>query len=56
MQDEVDGAKRSPEEAHLEVQAVKNKAIEAAFQVGQAMEKVSQITELLEANLEPAGQ
>ena len=39
VQDEVDGEKRSLEEAHLEVQAVQNKAIEAAFQVGQAMEK-----------------
>ena len=46
VQDEVDGAKRSLEEAHLEVQAVQNKAIE----------RMSQITELLEANLEPGGQ
>ena len=51
-----DEAKRSLEDAHLEVQAAQNKAIEAAFRVGQAMEKMSQITKLLEANLEPAGQ
>ena len=56
LQDEVNGAKRSLEEAHLEAQAAQNKAIEAAFRVGQAMEKMSQITKLLEANLEPARQ
>ena len=56
VQDEVDGAKRSVGEAQLEAQAAQNKAIEAAFRVGQAMEKMSQITKLLEANLEPVGQ
>ena len=56
VQDEVDETKRSLEEAHLEVQAAQNKAIEAAFRVGQAMEEMSQIRKLLEANLEPAGQ
>ena len=50
-----DGAKRSLEEAHVGVQAVQNKEIEAAFRVGQAMEKMFQITKPLEANLEPAG-
>ena len=44
VQDEVDGAKRSLEEAHFEVQAVQNIAIEAAFQLGQAFEKMSLIT------------
>ena len=48
--------KRSLEEAHLEVQAAQNKAIEAAFRVGQTMGKMSRITKLLEGNLEPAGQ
>ena len=56
VQDEVDGAKKSLEEAHLEAQAAQNKAIEAAFRVGQAMEKMSRITKLLEANVEPAVQ
>ena len=56
VQDEVDGARRSLEEAHVEVRAAQNKVTEAVFQVGQAMEKKSHITELLEANLEPAGQ
>ena len=56
VQDEVDEAKRSLEEAHLEEQAAQNKAIEATFRVGQATEEMSQITKLLEANVKPAGQ
>ena len=55
VQAEVDEAKRLLEEAHVEVPAAQTKAIEAAFRVGQAMEKTSQIRKLLEANLEPAG-
>ena len=56
MQDEVDEAKRWLEEAHVEVQAAQNKATEAAFRVGQAMEEMSQIKKLLETTSEPAGQ
>ena len=56
VQDEVDEAKRLLEEAHVEVQAAKNKVTEAAFRVGQAMEEMAQIKKLLEANSEPAGQ
>ena len=55
VQDEVDEAKRLLEEAHVEVQAAKNKVTEAAFRAGQAMEDVAQIKKLLEANSEPAG-
>ena len=54
VQDEVDEAKRLLEEAHVEVQAAQNKATEAAFRVGQAMEEMAQIKKLLEANSEPA--
>ena len=56
VQDEVGEAKRLPEEAHVEVQAAQNKVTEAAFRVGQAMEEMSQIRKLLEANSEPADQ
>ena len=56
VQDEVEEAKRLLEEAQVEVQAAQNKVIEAAFRVGQAMEEMSQIRKLLEANSEPAGQ
>ena len=56
VQDEVDEAKRLLEEAHVEVQAAQNKAAEAAFWVGQAMEEMAQIRKLLEANLEPTDQ
>ena len=56
VQDEVDEAKRLLEEDHSEAQAAQNKAIEAAFRVGQRMEKISLITKLLEVKLEPAGQ
>ena len=56
VQDEVDGAKRSLEESHFEAHAAQNKVIETAFRVAQAMEKMSQIMNLLEANLEPGGQ
>ena len=55
-QDEVDEAKRLLEEAQVEVRAAQNKVIEAAVRVGQAMEEMSQIRKLLEANLEPAEQ
>ena len=41
VQDEADEAKRLLEEAHVEVQAAQNKVTEAAFRVGQAMEKMS---------------
>ena len=44
------------EEAHVEVQAAHNKVTEAAFRVRQAMEEMSQIRKLLEANSEPASQ
>ena len=54
VQDEVDDAKRLLEEAHVEVQAGQNKVSEATFRVGQAMEEMSQIKKLLEANSEPA--
>ena len=33
VQDEVEGAKRSQEEAHFEAQAAQNKGIETAFRV-----------------------
>ena len=56
VQDEVDEAKRFQEEAHAEVQAAQSKVTEAAFRVGEAMEGMSQIKKLLEANSEPAGQ
>ena len=56
VQDEVDEAKRFLEEAHAEVQAAQSKVTEAAFRVGEAMEEMSQIKKLLEANSEPAGQ
>ena len=56
VKDEVNGDKRLQVEAPLEVQAAQNKAIEAAFRMGQAMEKMSQTTKLLEANLDPVGQ
>ena len=56
VQDEVDEAKRLLEEAHMKVQASKNRVAEAAFRVGQAMEEMAQIRKLLEANSEPAGQ
>ena len=56
VQDEVDEAKRLPEEAHVEVQAAQNKVTEAAFRVGQATEEMPQIKKLLEAKSEPAGQ
>ena len=56
VQDEVDEAKRLLEEAHVEVQAAKNKATEAAFRVGRAMEEMARIKKLLEANSEPVGQ
>ena len=55
-QDEIDEAKRLLEEAHLEVQANQSTVTEAAFQVGEATEEMSQIKKLLEANLEPANQ
>ena len=45
--------RRLLEEAHLEVQAAQSKVTEAAFRVGQAMEGMSQIWKLLEANSEP---
>ena len=56
VQDEVDEAKRLLEEVHLEIQAAQNKVTEAAFRVGQAMEEMSQIKNLLKTNLEPADQ
>ena len=56
LQDEVDWAKRSLEEAHLEIQAVQDEVIETAFRLGQTMEKMSQIMKLLEANLESVDQ
>ena len=56
LQDEVDEAKRLLEEANVEVQAAQNKGTEAAFRVGLAMEEMSQIRKLLEANSEPADQ
>ena len=56
MQDEIDEAKRLLGEAHLEVQAAQSKVTEAAFRVGEAMEKMSLIKKLLEAKLEPADQ
>ena len=55
VQDEVDEAKRLLEEAHVGVQAAQNKVTEAAFWVGQVIEKMSQIKKLLEANWDPAG-
>ena len=56
VQDEVDEGKRLLEEAHVEVQAAQNRVIEAAFQVGRALEEMARIKKLLEANSEPAGQ
>ena len=56
VQNEVDEAKRVLEDAHVEVQAAQNKVTEAAFRVGQAMEEMARIKELLEASSEPAGQ
>ena len=47
---------RELKEAPLEEQSAKNKVIETAFRVEQAMEKMSLITKLLEVNLELAGQ
>ena len=55
-QDEVDEAKRLPEEAHVEVQTAQNKTTETASRMGHAVEEMSQIRKLLEANLEPVGQ
>ena len=52
VQDEIDEAKRLLEVAHLEVQAAHSKVTEAAFRVGEAMEEMSQIKKLLEANLD----
>ena len=56
VQDEVDEAKRLLEEAHVEVQAARNKVTEAAFRVGQAMEEMAQIRKLLAVNPEPTDQ
>ena len=56
VQDEVDEAKRSLEEAHLDAQAAQNLVIEAAFRVGQAMEEMAQIRKLLGVNPEPNDQ
>ena len=55
-QDEVDDARRLLEEAHVEVQAAQNKATEAGFRVGQAMEDMAQIRKLLGVNPEPTDQ
>ena len=55
VQDEVDEANRLLEEANVEVQAAQNKVTEA-IQVGQAMEEMTLIKTLLEANSQPAGQ
>ena len=56
VQEEVDEAKRLLEEAHVEVQATQKKVTEAAFRVGQAMEEMAQIKNLVEANSETADQ
>ena len=47
VQVEVDEAKRLLEGDHVEVQAAQNKATEAAFRLGQAMEEMAQIGKLL---------
>ena len=49
-QDEIDKARRLPEEANVEVQAAQNKATETVFRVGQVAEETSQIRKLLEVN------
>ena len=41
---------------HLEVQAAQSNVTESAFRVGEAMEEMSQIKKLLEAELEPVDQ
>ena len=56
VQDETDEAERLLEDTHLEVQAAQSRVTEAAFRVGEAMEEMSQIKKLLEANVEPADQ
>ena len=56
VQDVVDEAKRSLEEAHVEVQAAQRKVTEAAFRVGQAMEEMAQVRKLLGVNAEPTDQ
>ena len=52
--DRIEEARRLLEEAHLEVQPAQNKVTEAACRAGEAMEEMTKIKSLMEANMESA--